>query len=172
MARQEARLPTSVQRHLVLLERANRVPDHRCSQSPFARAGGSDFRVAKKLLMISLAYPNRDRLQMSYSETLRSLPRSVENIVLIQGFASRCLAHLIARSKKPQIGRSVLEKSGDMKVMRLALVTLLFLPASPDGQAKPDDKDPDEVSNDNPARPLQMPPASTEVKEAMDDFER
>src|SRR5262249_48703508 len=32
--------------------------------------------------------------------------------------------------------------------------------------------DEDKVSNDNPARPLQMPPASTEVKEAFDDFER
>jgi outer membrane protein assembly factor BamB len=30
----------------------------------------------------------------------------------------------------------------------------------------------EKVSNDNPARPLQMPPASTEVKEAFDDFER
>jgi outer membrane protein assembly factor BamB len=30
----------------------------------------------------------------------------------------------------------------------------------------------EKVSNDNPARPLQMPPASTEVKEAFDDFDR
>jgi outer membrane protein assembly factor BamB len=59
-----------------------------------------------------------------------------------------------------------------MIVMRLALVTLLLLPALAYGQAKPDEKDPDKVSNDNPARPLQMPPASTEVKEAVDDFER
>jgi outer membrane protein assembly factor BamB len=57
-----------------------------------------------------------------------------------------------------------------MLVMRLALVTLLFLPALAYGQAKPEDED--KVSNDNPARPLQMPPASTEVKEAIDDFER
>jgi tetratricopeptide (TPR) repeat protein len=57
-----------------------------------------------------------------------------------------------------------------MIVMRLALVTLLFLPALAYGQAKPEDED--KVSNDNPARPLQMPPASTEVKEAIDDFER
>src|SRR5690606_11571264 len=28
------------------------------------------------------------------------------------------------------------------------------------------------VSNDDPGRPLQMPPASTEVKEALEDFER
>ena len=54
--------------------------------------------------------------------------------------------------------------------MRLALVTLLFLPALAYGQNKPEDED--KVSNDNPARPLQMPPASTEVKEAIDDFER
>ncbi len=52
----------------------------------------------------------------------------------------------------------------------LALVLVLFLPALALGQAKPDD--PDKVSNDNPGRPLQMPPASTEVKEAIDDFER
>ena len=57
-----------------------------------------------------------------------------------------------------------------MIVMRLALVTLLFLPALAYGQTKPEDED--KVSNDNPARPLQMPPASTEVKEAIDDFER
>jgi outer membrane protein assembly factor BamB len=54
--------------------------------------------------------------------------------------------------------------------MRLALVMMLFLPALAYGQTKPED--PDKVSNDNPARPLQMPPASTEVKEAIDDFER
>ena len=48
---------------------------------------------------------------------------------------------------------------GDMIVMRLALVTLLFLPALAYGQTKPEDED--KVSNDNPARPLQMPPAST-----------
>jgi outer membrane protein assembly factor BamB len=30
----------------------------------------------------------------------------------------------------------------------------------------------DKVSNDNPARPFQLPPASAEVKEALDDFER
>ena len=35
---------------------------------------------------------------------------------------------------------------------------------------KPDD--PNKVSNDDPARPIQMPPASTEVKEAFEDFER
>ena len=57
-----------------------------------------------------------------------------------------------------------------MVVMRLAIVTLLLLPALGLGQTKQEDED--KVSNDNPARPLQMPPASTEVKEAIDDFER
>src|ERR1700679_753843 len=57
-----------------------------------------------------------------------------------------------------------------MIVLRLALVTLLFLPALAFGQTKPEDED--KVPNDNPSRPLQMPPASTEVKEAIDDFER
>src|SRR5580693_5337539 len=56
--------------------------------------------------------------------------------------------------------------------MRLALVTLLLLPALAFGQTKPDEHDPEKVTNDNPSRPLQMPPASTEVKEAIDDFER
>ena len=32
--------------------------------------------------------------------------------------------------------------------------------------------DPNKVSNDQPERPLQMPPASSEAKEAFDDFER
>ena len=36
----------------------------------------------------------------------------------------------------------------------------------------PPKEDPDKVSNDQPGRPLQMPPASTEVKEALDDFDR
>jgi outer membrane protein assembly factor BamB len=55
-------------------------------------------------------------------------------------------------------------------VIRLASVILLCLPALALAQTK--EQDPDKVSNDNPARPLQMPPASTEVKEAFDDFER
>jgi len=54
--------------------------------------------------------------------------------------------------------------------MRFAMVILLLAPAVAFGQAKQDDED--KVSNDNPARPLQMPPASTEVKEAIDDFDR
>ena len=58
-----------------------------------------------------------------------------------------------------------------MIVMRLAIVMLLLLPALAFGQSQARKKT-DKVSNDNPARPLQMPPASTEVKEAIDDFER
>ncbi len=54
--------------------------------------------------------------------------------------------------------------------MRLAIVILLFATAPALAQVK-DGKD-DKVTNDDPARPLQMPPASTEVKEAIDDFDR
>lgn len=57
-----------------------------------------------------------------------------------------------------------------MKVVDLAIVTLLFFPALALGQAK--DEEAAKVSNDAPERPLQMPPASSEVKEAFDDFER
>jgi outer membrane protein assembly factor BamB len=57
-----------------------------------------------------------------------------------------------------------------MTVIRMAIAILLLLPALALGQTK--EKDEDKVSNDNPARPLQMPPASSEVKEAIDDFER
>jgi outer membrane protein assembly factor BamB/tetratricopeptide (TPR) repeat protein len=52
----------------------------------------------------------------------------------------------------------------------LALIVVVLLPALAFAQAK--DKDEEKVSNDQPDRPLQMPPASTEVKEALDDFER
>ncbi|MDR3617737.1 MAG: PQQ-binding-like beta-propeller repeat protein [Paludisphaera borealis] len=54
--------------------------------------------------------------------------------------------------------------------MRSAIALLLLAPALALGQAPKDEED--KVSNDNPARPLQMPPATTEVKEALDDFER
>ncbi len=57
--------------------------------------------------------------------------------------------------------------------MRPAIVMLMLsvpMTATAYGQAK-DDK-PDKVSNDDPGRPLQMPPASTETKEALEDFER
>src|SRR5580693_5242884 len=57
-----------------------------------------------------------------------------------------------------------------MKVVYLAIFTLLFLPTFVFGQAKEDD--PEKVSNDKPERPLQVPPASSEVKEAFDDYER
>ena len=54
--------------------------------------------------------------------------------------------------------------------MRLALLLVVLFPALAFAQAK--DKDEDKVSNDQPDRPLQMPPATTEVKEAIDDFDR
>src|ERR1017187_10549038 len=55
--------------------------------------------------------------------------------------------------------------------MRLAIIILLLFPAlALARQAK--EKEEDKVSNDQPDRPLQMPPASTEVKEAIDDFDR
>ena len=54
--------------------------------------------------------------------------------------------------------------------MRFGIALVLLSPALAFGQAV-DDED-DKVSNDSPARPLQMPPATTEVKEALDDFER
>src|SRR5262245_63516513 len=57
-----------------------------------------------------------------------------------------------------------------MTAMRWAIVILLLAPGLALGQAKEEEEE--KVSNDNPARPLQMPPASTEVKEAFDDFER
>jgi outer membrane protein assembly factor BamB len=51
------------------------------------------------------------------------------------------------------------------------LAIILLLPAVTRGQA-PQEADTGKVSNDQPGRPLQMSPASTEVKEALDDFER
>ncbi len=59
--------------------------------------------------------------------------------------------------------------------MRLAIATflLLLLPALAFGQSgTKDEKDKDKVTNDDPGRPLQMPPASTETKEALEDFDR
>ena len=58
-----------------------------------------------------------------------------------------------------------------MTVMRSALLILSLFPAFALGQAMDEEAD-GKVSNDQPGRPLQMPPASTEVKEAFDDFER
>ena len=57
-----------------------------------------------------------------------------------------------------------------MKVVYLATFTLLFLPALVFAQSKEDEAD--KVSNDKPERPLQVPPASSEVKEAFNDYER
>jgi outer membrane protein assembly factor BamB len=57
-----------------------------------------------------------------------------------------------------------------MNVVRLAILTLLVFPALVFGQAK--EEEADKVTNDRPDRPLQMPPASSEVKEAFDDFDR
>lgn len=59
-----------------------------------------------------------------------------------------------------------------MKVVRLTIMTLLWLPMLALGQAKEKADEADKVTNDRPDRPLQMPPASSEVKEAFDDYER
>jgi hypothetical protein len=48
-----------------------------------------------------------------------------------------------------------------MTAMRWAIVILLLSPALAIGQAQTKEGEEDKVSNDNPARPLQMPPAST-----------
>ena len=55
--------------------------------------------------------------------------------------------------------------------MRSAMALLVLVPTLASGQA-PQGEDESKVSNDQPGRPLQMAPASTEVKEAFDDFER
>lgn len=57
-----------------------------------------------------------------------------------------------------------------MKVVPFTIMTLLWLPTLVLGQAK--ENEADKVTNDRPDRPLQMPPASSEVKEAFDDYER
>src|SRR5271166_1989602 len=60
-----------------------------------------------------------------------------------------------------------------MTVMRWAIMILLLLPAVAVGQTKEEIEEREgKVSNDSPSRPLQMPPASTETKEAIDDFDR
>jgi len=51
-----------------------------------------------------------------------------------------------------------------------AALALLFAPALAPGQAV--EGEPEKLSNDQPTRPLQMPAASSETKEAFDDFER
>src|SRR5262245_36455061 len=40
------------------------------------------------------------------------------------------------------------------------------------GMARADEPEAEKLSNDRPDRPLQMPPAASETKEAFDDFER
>ena len=52
------------------------------------------------------------------------------------------------------------------------LLGLCFPLANAGAQVPEKDDDPEKVSNDQPSRPLQMPAASGEVKEAFDDFER
>ncbi len=52
--------------------------------------------------------------------------------------------------------------------LALALLAPLPIARAQDAPAA----DPEKVSNDDPARPLQMPPATTEVKEALEDFDR
>ena len=60
---------------------------------------------------------------------------------------------------------------------RAAILALLLLPALASGQGPGQGKageedDPRKVSNDQPSRPLQMPAASNEAKEAFEDFDR
>ncbi len=59
---------------------------------------------------------------------------------------------------------------GHAVVMRIAILVLWLVTAS--AQARAAEGEPEKVSNDRPDRPLQMPPASSETKEAFDDFER
>ena len=54
--------------------------------------------------------------------------------------------------------------------LRGAILTLLLSPTLALTQAV--DGEPEKLSNDQPSRPLQMPAASSETKEAFDDFER
>jgi len=55
-------------------------------------------------------------------------------------------------------------------VIRLAILALLLCPSV--DPALGGDEDREKLSNDRPDRPLQMPPASSEAKEAFDDFDR
>lgn len=56
--------------------------------------------------------------------------------------------------------------------MKVAIVALLLLGPAIAGARAAEDEPEKKVSNDQPDRPLQMPPASSEAKEAFDDFER
>ena len=79
----------------------------------------------------------------------------------------------MAIARRRQLDWQPRSRWGDMTAMRLTIMILLLLPAVALGQTK-EEKDEQEgkVSNDSPARPLQMPPASTETKEAIEDFDR
>lgn len=57
-----------------------------------------------------------------------------------------------------------------MILVRTAIVVALLAPSLAMGQGV--EEGDGKVSNDDPGRPLQMAPASTEVKEALDDFDR
>lgn len=56
-------------------------------------------------------------------------------------------------------------------VLALAAWSLAALPSAGTLAQEPSEAE-DKVSNDDPSRPLQMPPASTEVREAFSDFDR
>lgn len=58
------------------------------------------------------------------------------------------------------------------RVRNAAILALLLSPAIARSQAVDKDLDPEKISNDQPSRPLQLPAASSEAKEAFDDFER
>lgn len=62
------------------------------------------------------------------------------------------------------------ELAGHSIVMRLSIAFAIL--ATFCGAALADEAEADKLSNDRPDRPLQMPPASSETKEAFDDFER
>ena len=87
--------------------------------------------------------------------------------------ASRLAPSLVGDRSEQPLEWQPCSRRGDMTVMRTAIMILLLLPAVAPAQTK-EEKDEQEgkVSNDSPARPLQMPPASTETKEAIDDFDR
>ena len=73
------------------------------------------------------------------------------------------------RSGEESIG---LIRLGDAIVLRLVVALYLLLWCPMLCLAQVEQEDPDKVSNDRPDRPLQVPPASSEVKEAFDDFDR
>ncbi len=68
--------------------------------------------------------------------------------------------------------RERIQRRAWLAAIRPAMValTLLALPGLATGQDKK--KDEPKNSNDDPARPFQLPPATPEVKEALDDFDR